>query len=80
MPQKTHLYPSRATLSYAEALRHRHLTVGLNSLALNDIVAHNSLNDVLALVTYSPREFPRLCRGGSKSLTYPGVHSGDSVS
>ena len=24
--------------------------------------------------TYSKREFPRLCRGGSRSLTFSGVH------
>ena len=24
-------------------------------------------------------EFPRLCRGGSKSLTVPGVHPGNSL-
>jgi hypothetical protein len=24
------------------------------------------------------REFPRLCRGGSSSLTFPGVHPGNS--
>jgi hypothetical protein len=27
-----------------------------------------------------PREAPRLCRGGSSSLTYPGVHQGNSKS
>ena len=29
---------------------------------------------------YSNREFPRLCRGGSSSLTFAGVHPGNSKS
>ena len=34
------------------------------------------------LISYGPKpkwEFPRLCRGGSKSLTYPGVDSLRSI-
>jgi hypothetical protein len=30
--------------------------------------------DLEAVVTYYQRENPRLCRGGSSSLTFPGVH------
>ena len=29
---------------------------------------------MLLPITYYPKEFPRLCRGGSRSLTFKGVH------
>jgi hypothetical protein len=32
------------------------------------------LNDYVAPTRLISREFPRLCRGGSSSLTFPGVH------
>jgi hypothetical protein len=32
---------------------------------------------ILAILELITSEFPRLCRGGSRSLTFPGVVSGD---
>jgi hypothetical protein len=34
-------------------------------------VVSDGETDVVMLIS---REFPRLCRGGSRSLTFPGVH------
>ena len=52
------------------------IKIGCHTFPATGITAYLEAGDTLEYAQLIQGEFPRLCRGGSSSLTFPGVFSG----